>query len=240
MQPRAVVGSQDAPAAAAPAISVVIPAHNAAPMLERSLDAVRRSRDTSWECIVVDDGSTDDSAGVAQRMGMRVLKNSPPGSGPARARNLGGVAASATLICFVDADVVVRPDTLARFTQLFQANPELSAAFGSYDAEPSAPGLLSQYRNLLHHFVHQTGREEASTFWAGCGAIRRTVFLELGGFDPAYARPSVEDIELGYRLHARGERIRLAKDIQVTHLKRWTFGGMLKTDIWNALYPGPH
>jgi hypothetical protein len=133
--------------------------------------------------------------------------------------------------------VLVRPDTLVRFIELFEADPDLDAAFGSYDLHPEAPGLVSQYRNLLHHFVHQTGREAASSFWAGCGAMRRNRFLALGGFNPSYTRPSIEDIELGYRLHAHGGRIRLAKQIQVTHLKRWTFWGMLHTDVWDRALP---
>jgi hypothetical protein len=133
--------------------------------------------------------------------------------------------------------VVVRPDTLAHFAALFEDDQDLAAAFGSYDTQPAEPGLLSQYRNLLHHFVHQTGREAASTFWSGCGAIRKGVFLAHGGFDPGYARPSIEDIELGYRLRAAGAPIRLAKHIQVTHLKRWTFWGILMTDLRDRALP---
>jgi len=109
--------------------------------------------------------------------------------------------------------------------------------FGSYDAAPEAPGLVSQYRNLLHHFVHQSARRDASTFWAGCGAIRRDVFLAHGGFDTRYHRPSIEDIELGYRLRASGARIQLAPEIQVTHLKRWTFWGMVVGDVRDRALP---
>ena len=56
---------------------------------------------------------------------------------------------------------------------ILREEPGIAAVFGSYDDEPGAPNLVSQYRNLLHHFVHQTGRTEASTFWTGCGAVRR-------------------------------------------------------------------
>jgi GT2 family glycosyltransferase len=131
----------------------------------------------------------------------------------------------------------VRPDTLAHFVELFEADPGLVAAFGSYDAAPAARDVLSQYRNLLHHFHHQTARESASTFWAGCGAIRRSDFLEIGGFDERYTRPSVEDIELGYRLYAAGARIRVAKQIQVKHLKHWGFWDIIRTDILDRALP---
>ena len=77
---------------------------------------------------------------------------------------------------------------------------------------PRLQGVVSQYRNLLHHFVHQHGNSEASTFWAGCGAIRRSVFEEMGGFDEQrFPTPSIEDIELGYRLRQAGHRILLDK-----------------------------
>jgi hypothetical protein len=96
---------------------------------------------------------------------------------------------------------------------------------------------VSTYRNLLHHFVHQQGQAQASTFWAGCGAVRRDAFLASGGFSPAFCRPSIEDIELGYRWRAAGAEIRLAKHIQVKHLKRWTLFSMLKTDIVDRALP---
>jgi glycosyltransferase involved in cell wall biosynthesis len=220
-----------------PSISVIMPVYNGASVLPRSLGALSRSSGVRWECIVVDDGSTDNSAAIAASFGTRVLTTSRPRSGPASARNLGARAASAPLLCFIDADVAVRPDTLAHFVALFERDPSLTAAFGSYDSEPAHRGLLSQYRNLLHHFVHQTSNEAASTFWAGCGAIRCHEFLACGGFDSAYARPSIEDIELGYRLHAAHAKIRLAKHIQVTHLKRWTMWGILTTDIRDRALP---
>ncbi|MGI9146840.1 MAG: glycosyltransferase family 2 protein [Chloroflexota bacterium] len=221
----------------APAISVVVPVYNGGAAFQRCLAALAGSRDIAWELVVVDDGSTDDSAETAQLTGARVLTTDRARSGPGPARNLGARVARAPILCFIDADVLARSDTLANFAALFAADPGLTAAFGSYDPQPAHPGLLSQYRNLLHHFVHQTGQEEASTFWSGCGAIRRQAFLDLNGFDAAYTRPSIEDIELGYRVLAAGGRIRLAKHIQVKHLKHWTFWNILQTDIRDRALP---
>ena len=108
---------------------------------------------------------------------------------------------------------------------------------------PASPGVVSQYRNLLHHFVHQNGpfREDmrpAHTFWTGCGLIRRELFLAFGGFDPRlYPRPAIEDIELGYRLTRAGHRIVLARDVLATHMKRWTLFEMVRTDIFRRGVP---
>jgi glycosyltransferase involved in cell wall biosynthesis len=220
-----------------PEVSVVMPVYNGAAFLDRSLSALSHTTGVAWECIVVDDGSTDGSADVARKWGARVVPVPLGRGGPGCARNEGARVAHAPLLVFLDADVLARPDTLSEFARLFAADASLCAAFGAYDAEPDVREHLSEYRNLLHHFVHQEGSEIASTFWAGCGAIRRDEFLAIGGFNPAYRRPSIEDIELGYRLRASGREIRLAKHIQVKHLKRWTLVSLLKTDIFDRALP---
>jgi GT2 family glycosyltransferase len=152
--------------------------------------------------------------------------------GPAYARNRGAELARGEILFFVDADVVLLPGALERVAKTFADRPDLAAVFGSYDAHPTANGMISRYRNLLHHFVHQNGNPEASTFWAGCGAIRQNVFAALGGFDEKrFSRASIEDIELGYRLRASGQSVRLDKDLQGTHLKCWSFWSLIRTDI---------
>jgi len=139
---------------------------------------------------------------------------------------------------FVDADVCVRSDALSRLVEHFRRDPELAAVFGSYDATPAEPDVVSQYRNLLHHYVHQQKSGEVDSFWAGCGAVRRAAFLEVGMFDAArYTTPQIEDIELGYRLRDRGYRIVLDPQIQGTHLKRWTFGGMVSANFHHRGLP---
>ena len=80
------------------------------------------------------------------------------------------------------------PGTLTRIRDRFESEPDLDALIGSYDDEPAAPGFVSQYKNLLQHYVHQHGRKEATTFWSGCGAIRRELFLAIGGFDETYTQ----------------------------------------------------
>ena len=118
------------------------------------------------------------------------------------------------------------------------ADPGLAAVFGSYDDRPEAPGTVSQFRNLLHHHVHQEGAGPALTFWAGLGAVRREAFEAVGGFDAErYPRPSIEDVELGLRLTRAGHAIRLDPELQGTHLKAWTVGTMVRTDLWRRGVP---
>jgi glycosyltransferase involved in cell wall biosynthesis len=216
----------------APAISVIVPAHNASEFLPRSISALLSSDlpRSQWEIIVVDDASSGGAPKAQGADSVIEIRGAP--RGPAAARNLGAEAARAPLVAFVDADVCVRPDTLRRMVEHFREDPGLAAVFGSYDTTPAERGFVSQYRNLLHHYVHHQNPGEVDSFWAGCGAVRRAPFVEVGMFDDArYTTPQIEDIELGYRLRDHGYRIILDPEIQGTHLKRWTFGGMVDANF---------
>jgi hypothetical protein len=113
-----------------------------------------------------------------------------------------------------------------------------SPLFCSSCDAPAAAAYVSKSRKLLHHYTPAPEPGEAQTFWAGCGSVRRSVFIDVGMYDEwRFSRPQIEDIELGYRLSARGYRILLQPEIQVTHLKRWTFATMLKADFMDRGVP---
>jgi hypothetical protein len=192
-------------------ISVVIPATDGRQTVERCLAALHETLDAPEEIILVEE---------------------PAGLGPAAARNEGARRAAGDLLVFLDSDVVVHRDAFRRIRAAFNADPELSAVFGAYDDDPLPGGVVSDFRNLLHHHVHHSSAGPATTFWAGLGAIRRDEFLGVGGFDEdRFSYPSVEDIDLGMRLVARDKRIVLDPAIQGKHLKRWTLGSMVSTDL---------
>jgi glycosyltransferase involved in cell wall biosynthesis len=216
---------------------VIIPVHNGSGYIGECLSALGHSLYRSYETIVVDDASTDNTRGICRELGVTVIGLDRQ-SGPAAARNEGAKRAEGEIILFIDSDVVVTENTLGQFADLFSGDPEVAAAFGSYDDTPRAPDFISQYRNLLHHFVHQRSSADAGTFWAGCGAVKRSVFSELGGFDEKrFPLSSIEDIELGYRMKEKGYRIALDKNIQVKHLKHWQWRSVIRTDIFNRAVP---
>ena len=216
--------------------SVIIPVWqggtNFAKCLSSAIAAIRKDD----EVVVVADGEGDGSWRMAEQMGVRVVKL-PTRSGPGRARNIGAETSQSDILFFIDADVIIPPDSIERIRSIFETEKDLAALIGSYDEQPSEADFYSQYKNLFHHYVHQHGSAEASTFWGACGAIRREVFLKAGGFDSSYDRPSIEDIELGYRLKVASEKIRLLPDLQVKHLKRWNAYSLIRTDVFDRATP---
>lgn len=219
------------PPVQSPTLSVVVPVYNSTGYLQRCLAALAKSDYEDFDVLVVDDGSTEPVEPLVAQYGFAYLRIDGPG-GPARARNRGVTLVKGKYLVFIDADVCVHPDTLRRFAEVFNADSGIDAVVGSYDETPAEPGFFSQYKNLFHHYVHQTSGGYINTFWSGCGAMRRDLFLAFGGFDEErYRRPAIEDIELGTWVTAAGFQIVLAPQVKATHLKRWTLWSILKTDI---------
>jgi GT2 family glycosyltransferase len=192
-------------------LTAIVPATDRPDTLAACREAIESAHDGPEEVIVVD---------------------VPEHSGPAAARNAGAMPASGDILVFVDADVAVHPDAFRRIRAAFAADSELTAVFGSYCDAPAVDGVVANFRNLLHHYVHQGAAGPAYSFWSGLGAIRRDAFHESGGFDATeYRTPMMEDIELGMRLVDGGARIVLDPELLGTHMKAWSLRGMVRTDL---------
>ena len=175
--------------------------------LRACLRGLRDSTRLDHELIVVDDGSTDDSSAVARSFGATVFRNETL-LGPASARNKGAKAADSPSSFFSTPMSFFMPtpskkqwsgSTPIPISRPFSApttiNPIIPASSVDF-----AISYIIMFINK--GFFFDEAARPVATFWTGCGAIRRDVFLELGGFDPErYHRPAIEDIELGYRLN---------------------------------------
>jgi glycosyltransferase involved in cell wall biosynthesis len=197
------------------------------------LAAIRASEYRNYELILVDDGSTDGSAAIGKAAGCQVIVINGR-RGAAHCRNVGAAAARGEVLLSIDADVVIRPTTIRQAVQSL-ADGRWDAVFGSYTSETPAAGFFSQFHNLLHHYTHQHSQESAVTFWTGCGAVLRKAFDAVGGFDERH--PPLEDLALGYALSAAGFRIRLNKQMQVTHLKQHSFLKLLRSYLFGRAVP---
>ena len=217
-----------------PEMSIIVPVHNGAATLRASLEALQSAPGPARELIVVDDGSEDGSAAIAKSMGVRVVRHAHR-RGCAETRSTGVKHTSAPVLVFVDSDVVIDRGALERVASFMVENSNYAAVFGSYDAEPADPEFVSQYRNLLHRFIHQQAKRDAETFWTGLGAVRRSAFQSVGGFRQN-CHP-ISDILLGLDLTDAGFRVRVDPDLLGKHLKPWTLRTMVKTDVFSRAVP---
>jgi hypothetical protein len=219
--------------------SIIVPCWDAGASLAQSLPAVSAAaRHVGGELIVIDDASRDDTAAVAAEHADTLVQLTGRARGPAYARNRGVETASGRFLVFVDSDVLVSPEVVAQLIGTLGNDERIGAVFGSFDDGPATAGFACRYRNLLAHELHESMRGEVEIFWAACGAIRRTAFDAVGGFDEwRFSEPEIEGVDLGHRLHRSGIRILLRPELQVTHLRRYSLASLIIGDLQQFVVP---
>jgi len=184
-------------------VSIVVPARNAADTLGQCLDALLVNSDAgeSYEVIVVDDGSSDDTRDVANSRPVRVL--SQKHEGPAAARNRGVAEARGHIILFTDADCVPAVSWVSEMTRPF-LDAEIVGVKGAYRTRQAGivPRFVQcEYEERYQRMATLKRIDFIDTYSAG---YRRAVFRSAGGFDTRYPSASVEDQELSFRLAEQG------------------------------------
>lgn len=224
-----------------PRLSVVVPVHNSSATLGDCVRAAVAAAGPEDEIILADDGSSD--RGIERLDPDLLARVSVVGSavniGRGPIRNLGAATATGAVLVFLDSDVALERSALERVGVAF-SDPDRVAVIGSYDDRPADTGVVSQYRNLLHHHTHHTHGTSASHFWTGIGAVRKDVFEQLGGLDTDRWARDMEDVEFGHRLVDAGHTIDVMPDICGTHYKRFTLRSMIRVDLRNRAIPWSH
>jgi glycosyltransferase involved in cell wall biosynthesis len=209
-------------------------------MLESCLSAIMNSNYINYEVILVVDtrNTTIDSLISSSKLSdsklhiVRLVNK----TGPAAARNYGAKLANSEILIFIDSDVKIKIETI---TELVSAliNFKVDGVFGSYTAKSQQNNFWSSYKQLFNHYVHQLSAGKSTSFWGACSAIKKDIFNSVGGFSESFNRPSIEDIELGYRINKHGYLVRLEPSIQVEHLKKWTFFELIHSDLFDRALP---
>lgn len=216
-------------------LSIVVPSRNAVSTIRTVLSAIRASNlpADDYELIIVDDASSDSSASVAARYVDTVIRLRGRQMGPAYARNRGAEHARGEIVAFVDADVVVKPDTIPRMLAMFIGNLAIDAVSASHDNAPPGRNFASQYWNVLLHFGEQRYVGTGGDLASGCSAVRRSVLMRAGMYDEwRFGLGCVEGLELGQRIQRAGFRVQTSRNIRVTHLKEWSVTSVYR-EIWN-------
>ena len=192
-------------------VSVIVPAHNAAATLPRTLDALAGQDLTEpYEVVVVDDGSDDDTATLAERSPGPVTVVRQPCLGPAEARNRGAEAARGEVLAFTDADCFPTPGWLAAGLKGLE---HADLVQGAVHADPEAS--IEPFDRTLW-VTHETGLYESANLF-----VAREVFDRVGGFEPVLPLPRGqhfgEDIWFGWRARRTGARTAFRSDALVHH-----------------------
>lgn len=223
---------------ALPRISVIVPAYQAEQHIVACLVALNRQTlpRSEYEILLMDDGSTDETARVSAPLADRVTML--PNGGPGVARNRGAELARGEILVFTDADCIAESDFLERLCAPF-ADPELAGAKGSYrtaQQEPTARFVQYEYED---RYRHMAGHERIDFVDTYAAAFRREVFLRFGGYHPVFPTACVEDQEFSFRLAAAGLDMRFVREAVVWHRHANTVSGYFrkkrKIAYWKSL-----
>lgn len=215
-------------------ISIVIPVKFNDQDIDHCLRAILKSTIKSLEIIIVLDGWNRTFNEIPKTIDLIILE--AENKGPAYCRNLGAMKAKYDLICFIDSDVEIYENALEIALNTIAAR-SLDGAIGSYDDSPTSQKTVSLFRNLLHHYHHKQNDKCMGVFWGAFGLIKKDAFKKVNGFDESFSHPSIEDIELGYRLFDAGYKVSLEANILLKHRKNWTLKRMIFTDIFLRAKP---
>ena len=207
-----------------PFLSLIIPAHNSSQTLPRLLDSIDQERIKNLEIIIVDDSSTDNTEKFFNNSHAPVRGNYyfyrlKKNLGPAHARNYGAQKANGEVLVFLDADVVVMPGTLKEVVRIFTEDKYKVAATGVWDKKQEGISFFPKFK-ALRDWSYWVNERKADSYYylfsTRIAAIRRDVFLQLGGFNESFRGADVEDIEFTYRL-AKKYRVDFNEKMRVFH-----------------------
>ena len=211
-------------------VSVIVPAYNSAATIEDCLGSIINQNYPGMELIVVDDASSDDTLAKAARYPAKIISQ-PKNYGAANSRNVGANHAAAEYLIFIDSDIALSSGAVLRVITTLVEDNRILAAGGIYSEEMKGLNFISDFKNLDLAYRAYLCADYVKYLGSFFLAVKKTHFLEAGGFPADLGGAAAEDIEFGYRLTKGKSEMYINKDIRVRHLKRYTLPSMLKTDF---------
>ncbi|MFM1920862.1 MAG: hypothetical protein RLZZ303_2496 [Candidatus Hydrogenedentota bacterium] len=225
---------------AAPRVSIIMPAFNAASCIGESVASVQAQTFADWELIIIDDGSDDDTDSIALEFSrhdsrIRVLPQEVNSGLPARVRNRGFATARGSLIALLDSDDIWLPDKLEKQVALLDATPQAGAVCCLYSVFGDEERATIANRLLNHELQSPVRRHEMlryCAFQTSTVLFRREVLDTLGPMNENPALRSVEDYEFFIRMvhHFRVDRI----PEQLVQYRIYPLGESLSTETMQA------
>jgi glycosyltransferase involved in cell wall biosynthesis len=215
-------------------VTVYLPCYNVAGFLPRVIGALQRQTAPAREIIAVDDGSTDGSAEVAARLGVRVVRHGQ-NRGLGAARNTAVRSAQTPYVASVDGDVVAHPDWLERMMGVASEGPW--TGMGGDLRETQLGSWADRWRALHMRQSWGERRIEDPAFLFGANTLfRREAIIAVGGYNEVH-RTNGEDLDLCRRLKAAGHRLLYDPVAVCDHLRTDTLRSLSRT-FWRWHHPG--
>ena len=214
-----------------PKFSVVIPAYNCGDTIAKCLDSLMEQVHSSYEVVVVDDGSTDETLNICEsRPDVRVIR--VKNGGPSKARNIGFKNALGEIVAFTDSDCVADPKWLKELERGF-AVPEVAGVGGDQESPPDETDFgkrvqeIFKLLGIVTFYIHNSQEMGETAHNPSCNsAYRKKILEEIGGFDETLW-PG-EDVDLDIRIRRMGYRLVFNPAAVVRHYRPHTYGQFSK------------
>ncbi|HZX20318.1 MAG TPA: glycosyltransferase [archaeon] len=215
--------------------TIIIPAYNSEKTIKQTIDACKNQKFSgSFEIIVVDDGSTDNTKKVAEDAGARVF--SQKNSGPAKARNFGAKKAKFDIFVFTDADCTPEKNWLSEMVAPFN-DKEVVGVQGAYKTKQrSLTARFSQAEIEERYDLMKKNSTELDWIGSYSAAYRKKDFFDANGFDESFPKASGEDPELSYKLHKAGKKLVFNPKAIVYHLHPDSVWKYFRQKFYRAFY----
>jgi glycosyltransferase involved in cell wall biosynthesis len=208
-------------------LSIVIPVYNAAETLKECLTAIFQSDYPDFEAIVVDDASSDNSGGIAAWFPCKLI-SLKQNRGSSAARNEGIKNAKGEIVVFIDADIIIKSNTFQSIADLLK-DEDLAAVVGVYSAYHRNKNISSQYKNFWLRFTRLKTPQYIPWICTSITGIKKKILLKIGFFNEQYrSETGLDDVEFGTRLFEKDYKILVVPQLEVEHLKSFSFKGLMK------------
>lgn len=215
-------------------ISVIIPNRNGSATLGKCLEAVFASDHDSFEVIVVDDCSDDDPTRMINAFPCRLVRLEKH-RGAAHARNVGALNSRGYILFFIDADCLVRRDTLARVEQAALAAGPRTVIGGTYTALPADQDFFSRFQSAFIRYSERKHANAPDYIASHAMAIHAKTFRESRGFPETFL-PIIEDVHFSHTLRKAGCRLLMEPGVEVTHIFNFSFKRSLRNAFRKSFY----
>lgn len=209
--------------------SIIIPAHNSEATISRCINAILASNfDEEFEIIVVDDGSQDNTAKIAERLGAQVIRNTSC-RGPAFTRNLGAKNAKSDIYIFIDSDVLLFEDTLQKITDFLKSEEGFVAVSCNFYPRCEMVDTFSRYKHLYTYYSYLNQPKLVNWTFTSALAVKKSAFENIRGFNERLLVN--EDNVFGKELRKKGYKVGFCSNVFVHHLHRYPLLKFIREEI---------